>query len=214
MNTPRAHHNPGFLRIIGALALAIVFAIGNSFAIAGFLTDWGRDRNPDSGPVTQPSQTAAAKTAPSSSSSTSEGTSTALRAIATAENQVRHGTIFDLEYRAEGDLRVWSAKAANPDGRQFSLMISHDGSSVVSINEDKAPAEDIRKLRSAQVGLGDAVNTAAEQATGKGNLTALEIDMYSGDTVVWQIEFGGDDSTTVLVDATSGEVLDIGPDPD
>ena len=63
---------PGFLRIIGALALAIVFAIGSSVAIAGFLTDWGRDRNPDSGPVTQPCQIAAATAAPNSSSSTSE----------------------------------------------------------------------------------------------------------------------------------------------
>jgi hypothetical protein len=43
MNTPRTHHSPGFLRIIGALALAIVLAIGSSIAIVGFLTDWGRD---------------------------------------------------------------------------------------------------------------------------------------------------------------------------
>jgi hypothetical protein len=38
---------------------------------------------------------------------------------------------------------------------------------------------------------------------------------------VWQIEFGGDHGTTVLIDATRvlvdasfGEVLDIGPDAD
>jgi hypothetical protein len=72
----------------------------------------------------------------------------ALRAIATAENQVRHGTVFDLEDQAEGGRRVWSAKVADPDGRQFSLMISHDGSSVVSINEDKTSEDDVRNLRS------------------------------------------------------------------
>jgi uncharacterized membrane protein YkoI len=214
MNTPRTHHSPGFLRIIGALALAIVLAIGSSIAIVGFLTDWGRDRNPDSGPVTQPSQTAAAEAAPSSSSSTSEGTDMALRAIATAENQVRHGTVFDLEDQAEGGRRVWSAKVADPDGRQFSLMISHDGSSVVSINEDKTSEDDVRNLRSARVNLADAINTAAEHATGNDNLMSLEIDIADSDAVVWQIEFGRNDCTTVFVDATSGEVLEIGPDAD
>jgi hypothetical protein len=105
MNTLRPHDNPGLLRIIGALALAIVLAIGSSVAIAGFLTDWGRHRNPDSGPVAQPSQTAAAKAAPSSSSSTSAGAQTALRAIVTAEIQVRHGKVFDLEDQAEAVCR-------------------------------------------------------------------------------------------------------------
>jgi uncharacterized membrane protein YkoI len=63
------------------------------------------------------------------------------------------------------------------------------------------------------VGLAHAINSAAEQATGKGNLTSLEIDTNNSDTVVWQIEFG-DYGTTVQVDATSGEVLDLGPDND
>jgi uncharacterized membrane protein YkoI len=103
---------------------------------------------------------------------------------------------------------------ANADGRQFNLMISHDGRSVVTINEDKTPDEDVHKLRSAMVGLAHAIISAAEQATGKGNLTSLEIDTNSSDTVVWQIQFGGDYGTTVQVDATSGEVLDLGPDND
>jgi hypothetical protein len=49
----------------------------------------------------------------------------------------------------------------------------------------------------------------------------LEIDTTNGDIVMWQIEFGGDHGTTVLIDATRvlvdasfGEVLDIGPDAD
>jgi len=67
-------------------------------------------------------------------------------------------------------------------------------------------------VRSAAIGLANAINTAAEQA--KGNLTSLEIDINNSDTVVWQIEFGGDDGTTVQVDATSGELLDLGPDTD
>jgi uncharacterized membrane protein YkoI len=103
---------------------------------------------------------------------------------------------------------------ATADGRQFNLRTSHDGSSVVSIIEDKTPDDDVHKVRSATVGLTNAINTAAEQATGKGNLTSLEIDINNSDTVVWQIEFGGDDGTTVQVDATSGEVLDLGPDTD
>ena len=130
MNDHRTHHSPGFLRIVGALALAIVLAVGGSAAIAGFLTDWGRDGNPDSGqsPATQPSQTAApsATTAPSSSSPTSHGneqTATALQAIATAE-KVRHGKVFNLRDQDDGSQRLWSAKVANPDGRQFNLTIA------------------------------------------------------------------------------------------
>jgi uncharacterized membrane protein YkoI len=224
MNDHRTHHSPGFLRIVGALALAIVLAVGGSAAIAGFLTDWGRDGNPDSGqsPATQPSQTAApsATTAPSSSSPTSHGneqTATALQAIATAE-KVRHGKVFNLRDHDDGRQRLWSAKVANPDGRQFNLTIAHDGSSVVSLNEDKTP-DDVRTLRSAKIPLEDAINTAVEQGKGKGNLTSLEIDIKNGDTMVWQIEFGGDhgttvlvDGTTVLVDASSGEVIDTDPD--
>ena len=51
-----------------------------------------------------------------------------------------------------------------------------------------------------------------DRAKGKGNLTSLELDTDDDNTVIWQIEFGGDDGTTVLIDATSGEVLDVGPD--
>jgi uncharacterized membrane protein YkoI len=170
--------------------LAIVFAIGSSVAIAGFLTDWGRDR-------------------------------TALRAIATAETQARHGKVFDLQDHDDGSQRVWSAKVADPDSRLFNLTISHDASSVININEAKTPNDDVQKLRSTKVPLEDAIDTAVEQASGKGNLTSLEIDTTNGDIVMWQIEFGGDhgttaliDGTRVLVDASFGEVLDIGPDAD
>jgi Peptidase propeptide and YPEB domain len=225
MNASRTQHSPGFLRIVGAVALAIVLAVGGSAAIAGFLTDWGRYGNPDSGPslATQPSQTAApsATTAPSSSSPTSHGneqTATALHAIATAENQVRHGKVFNLRDQVDGMQRLWSAKVANPDSRQFNLTIAHDGSSVVGLNEDETPDDDVRTLRSAKIPLEDAINIAIEQARGKGNLTSLEIDIKNGATGVWQIEFGGAhgatvlvDGTTVLVDAGSGEVIDTDP---
>ena len=62
MNPPRTHQSPGFLRIVGAIALAIVLAVGGSFAVAGFLTDWGRRGNPDSRPP--PSQASPRPPAP------------------------------------------------------------------------------------------------------------------------------------------------------
>jgi hypothetical protein len=146
MNPPRTHQSPGLVQIVGAIALAIVLAVGGSATIAGFITDWGRAGKPDSGqsPATQPSQIAApsATTAPSSSSPTSDGneqTDTALKAIATAENQMRHGKVFNLRDQDDGSHRIWSAKVADPHGRQFNLTISNDGSSVVSLNEDKTP---------------------------------------------------------------------------
>jgi hypothetical protein len=39
MNTPGTHQSPGLVRIIGAIALAIVLAVGGSAAVVGFLTD-------------------------------------------------------------------------------------------------------------------------------------------------------------------------------
>jgi hypothetical protein len=48
MNTPGTHQSPGLVRIIGAIALVIVLAVGGSAAIAGFLIGWGRHGNPDS----------------------------------------------------------------------------------------------------------------------------------------------------------------------
>lgn|SRR5215211_1447652 len=146
MNPGSTHKSPGLVRVVGALALAIVLAVGGSAAIAGFLTDWGRHGNPDrrQPSATQPSQATAISptAAPTSSSPTSqrhERTATALQAMATPENQVRHGKVFDLEDQAQTGRRGWSAKVATADGRQFNLRTSHDGSSVVSIIEDKTP---------------------------------------------------------------------------
>ncbi|HEX5905493.1 MAG TPA: hypothetical protein VFY56_00620 [Propionibacteriaceae bacterium] len=72
---------------------------------------------------------------PSSPSPTSEEgaqTATALQVIATAENQLSHGKAFDLRDHDDGGQRDWSAKVADPDGRQFNLTITYDGSSVIS----------------------------------------------------------------------------------
>jgi hypothetical protein len=68
-----------------------------------------------------------------------EQTATALKAIATAETQARHGKVFDLQDHDDGSQRVWSAKVADPHSRQFNLTISHDASSVININEAKTP---------------------------------------------------------------------------
>jgi hypothetical protein len=80
-------------------------------------------------------------------------------------------------------------------------------------SDDKTPDDNVRRLRSAQLGLADAINTAAEQAIGRSNLTSLEIDLANGDTVVWQIKFGGR-SPRALLNAISGGVLEIGLDAD
>jgi uncharacterized membrane protein YkoI len=214
MNTRRPQHNPVFLRV-GALTLAIVLVLGGSAALAWFLA--GRGRDGDTGtaqpPAIQPSMTAAASHTPSASDGKQQ-TATALQAVATAERKVPDGKVFDLEADTEGGKRVWSAQVANPDDRQFNVTISQDGSRVLNTNEDKTPDDDIRRLRAAKVSLEDAVNTAAKQASGRGNVTSVEIDTTNGDTVVWQVEFGGDGGVKVLVGATSGEVLDVGPGVD
>ncbi|WP_298255477.1 PepSY domain-containing protein [uncultured Arthrobacter sp.] len=116
-----------------------------------------------------------------------------------------------MEDETERGQRVWSVKVATADDRQFNLSISQDGSSIVANDEDATP-DDIEKLRSAEITVSDAIATAAEEAKGQGDLSSLEIDTDDSGTVVWQIEFGGDSGTTVLVDAASGDILDVGPD--
>jgi uncharacterized membrane protein YkoI len=226
MNPPRTHQSPGLVQIVGAIAFGDCLGRRRLRRYRRTPHRLGPRWKTDSGqsPTTQPSLSAApsATTAPSSSSPASHGkeqTAAALKAIATAENQMRHGKVFNLRDQDDGSHRIWSAKVADPHGRQFNLTISYDGSSVVSLNEDKTPEDDVRTLRSAKIPLEDAINTAVEQARGKGNLTSLEIDIKKSATAVWQIEFGGDhgttvlvDGTTVLVDANSGEVLDTDPD--
>lgn len=166
---------------------------------------------------TQSSSTSSPTSSSTSSASATAGaangqTESALKAITTAESGVQGGEVFDLEDETERGERVWSAKVATPDDRQFNLAISQDGSSIVANDADMTPDDDIQKLRSADISVSDAITTAAEQAQGQGDVTSLEIDTNDADAVVWQIEFGGDSGTTVLVDAISGEVLEVGPD--
>ncbi|WP_262364468.1 PepSY domain-containing protein [Arthrobacter echini] len=117
-----------------------------------------------------------------------------------------------MEDETERGQRVWSVKVATSDDRQFNLSISQDGSSIVANDEDATPDDDIDKLRSAEITVSDAITAAAEEAKGQGDLSSLEIDTDDSGTVVWQVEFGGDSGTTVLVDAASGDIVDVGPD--
>jgi len=62
-----------------------------------------------------------------------------------------------------------------------------------------------------KVSVEDAINTATARATSR-RPDLAESRPDDNNTVVWQVEFGGDDGTTVLLDATSGKVLDVGRD--
>lgn len=206
-------------RTLGVLAVAAAVTIGVSGCVGA--EDAGTQRSPttqtaaDGGPASpsssHPDSSPSTSPAVSPTSSRNEQTATALRAIATAEGAVKGGKVFDLEDDTERGKRIWEAKVAAAGGRQFNVVVSQDGRSLISNDEDQTPDDDIRKLQSAKVDLADAINTAASQASGKGDLTAVEIDTHNN-TVVWQMEFGDDAGTTVLVDATSGKVLAVGPD--
>ena len=222
MRIDHAHPFRELRRVTAVLALATLVLAGGSGCASG--GDAGTGQAPT---VTQPDATATAEptsttsgmtAAPSASGSASPSstgsaqTATALQAIATAENEVQGGKVFDLEHEANGGQRTWVATVAASDGRQTTLSIAQDGSSVIRKAEDKIAADDRRRLKSAEVDIEAAINTAADRAKGKGDLTSLELDTDDDNTVIWQIEFGGDDGTTVLLDATSGEVLDVGVD--
>ena len=129
---------------------------------------------------------------------------------------MRGSKLFDLETDSQHGKRIWEAKVADQAGRQFDLELSADGRQVTGKREDKSPDDDVAKLRSATVPARRAISTADARARGKGNLSALEIDTAEDAVkkraVIWQVSFGGDAGTTVIVDAKAGDVLDVGRD--
>jgi len=139
-------------------------------------------------------------------------TRTALTVIDTATKAVSGGSVFDLEKDHDQGKQVWEVKVADGKGRQFDLDISADGSTVVRRHQDRTPDDDIAKLHTAKITVQKAIGVAASHAQGKGDLSSLEIDTTGGGTVVWQVGFGGDDGTTVLVDAHQGTVVSMGSD--
>jgi uncharacterized membrane protein YkoI len=162
-----------------------------------------------------PTRSGPTTTSPSSKSPAPNGaaqTRTALKAVVTAQKSVTDGKVFDLEGDTHHGQRVWEAKVADPKGNQHDLIITVDGSTVGDRRQDPTPDDDIAKLRKATVSVERAVHIAAGHASGKGELSSLEIDTFRGNTVVWQVGFGGDNGTTVIVDARSGKVLAVGND--
>lgn len=92
-------------------------------------------------------------TTASSATAQPDQTEIATRVIATVQEEVRGGMVFDLEDDTDKSTPVWSVKVAERTGRQFNLTVSADGSKVVSRTRDRTPDDDIRKLRSAKVPL-------------------------------------------------------------
>jgi len=164
-------------------------------------------KSPSASPMSTASDTSTA-----SGSAGNAQTRTALTVIDTATKAVSGGSVFDLEKDHDQGKQVWDVKVADGKGRQFDLDISADGSTVVHRHQDRTPDDDIAKLHTAKITVQKAIGIAAAHAQGKGDLSSLEIDTTGGGTVVWQVGFGGDDGTTVLVDAHQGTVVSMGSD--
>lgn len=195
------------------------FAVSAATAAAVTLTgcDSGGTSSGDAAPAHSTSPAPSSTPGPTQGSSPAPtspagSTGTALSAIATAQKAVAGGKLFDLESDTRQGRHVWEAKVADPKGAQYNLDLTSDGGSVSARHQDPTPDDDIAKLRSATVPVGRAVHIAAGRAQGAGALSSLEIDTHRGSTVVWQVGFGGDDGTTVIVDAHSGRVLAAGRD--
>ncbi|NYI68717.1 PepSY domain-containing protein [Spelaeicoccus albus] len=140
-------------------------------------------------------------------------TRTALDAIATAQHAVAGGQVFNLESDKDHGKKVWEAEVADPSGKQFDFTITADGSKVIHRREDKSPDDDVKKLHAAKIPLKRAIGTAVSQAKKVGKLTSLEIDTTDGgQTLVWEIRFGGDTGMTAVVNAKNGTVVTVGPD--
>lgn len=149
---------------------------------------------------------------PHTSGSAAGATETAHTVIATAEKAVKGGTVYDLEHDDDSGDQVWDVKVAGKDGSETELDISSDGGTVVRQHQDDDPDDDIATLQQATVPLTEAIDTAAGEAQGAGDLYAAEIDTTDQGMLVWQVTFGGDDGITVLVDASKGSVVTSGPD--
>ena len=147
-----------------------------------------------------------------STSATPGGQDVVLAAAATGLGAVDGATVFSVDRQDSGD---WEVSLVTADGTEQDVTVSADGSSVTggpveeTDDADDAARDRDERLRLLDVSVDlEAAVAAAASSAGAGELTGADLDEDNG-TATWDVQYGEDtaDELTVVVDATTGEVV-------
>lgn len=162
----------------------------------------------DDGSTTDPTTDPTTGETPTDDDATASGdiTQAGLRAIATAEAEVG-GTAFAID--DEDDDQTWEVDVAAGD-RQVEVEVSADGTQVTGTDDDDLDDDDRAGLQQAQIGIGDAIQTAVAEVDG--TLDDAELTEDDGQ-FAWEVSVDtSDDDIEVHVDITTGDVLTVDRD--
>jgi uncharacterized membrane protein YkoI len=188
-------------------------------ALAVLLAGCGGSDNTSSGQqatatTSQPTTSSSAATTSSTTAatgSTDDRVAAAVRALQTATRAVPNATAFDLDDDTRGGRPIWEVKVAS-GRRQLDLAVTADGDRVLARRQDRAPDDDVGRLRSAKVDARRALRLAAQRQDGQ--VTDLDLDTTDAGTLVWEVDFRQPDGSTevVAIHARTGKVVDIADD--
>ena len=191
--------------------LLIAVAATGALALAS-CSDGGGNQQPQRS--AEPVATSAAPDASESGSGSSaepsesgrgiEGLESAIAAIELAERETG-GVAYEID--DEDQDRAWEIDIA--DGtRQITVIVSGDGSSIVSTSDDaeELDADDRAALDAAGITLVDALEAAADEI-GEGSALDDASLEDEGDAQAWQVSF--EDGGEVFVSITDGSILRV-----
>jgi len=194
----------GRLRTLGMVTALVAL-------ISATLLGCSSDDNGSGGtsPTSRPA--ASSSRAPGGSPAGSGAPATPLVAAARlAQAQVPDTTVVTVEQDRNGT--VWKVQVVSPDGTEHEVVVSADGTQVVSgptrtPDDEEDRAEHRREVAADRIGFERAAAVVLDVVP-KGTITGLDLDTYQGFTV-WDAEVRTADGTEhdVKVGAGTGEVL-------
>jgi uncharacterized membrane protein YkoI len=139
----------------------------------------------------------------------------ALTALDTADRSLPTGESYELESERDArGRRVWEIGVASDGDDEYELVVSADGTKVLSKREDETTDDDVLKLKRARTTAQQAVRLAYMHRPGE--VRALELDTRADGTVVWQVTMAppgaGDHGpvSDVILNAGTGNVIRSG----
>lgn len=171
-------------------------------------------------PTAQPDVSPTSGADPAPEDSPSEGTvdpatetdgnfDTAIAAARLAMDQLDNSTVFGLD--AEDQNSVWEIDLIGPDGKEYDITVSGDGTEVVKPLAEDSTSDDKRAKNTAmiermEVNFDQALQIAGDQFE---NAVLDEIDLdLDNDVLRWEVELTDDQGTEKEfdIDATTGEI--------
>lgn len=145
--------------------------------------------------------------APAPKENTGKGAAVAVKAMDTAEANVRNGRVLDVELGEDYGNTRWELTILVDDKAQYELKVAADGEQVKSnVQDDDADdlKQDAARLDGAKLTAQDAAERAA--ADHPGDVIAVELEDRDDGATGWQVTLNDDGAVTeYLLDAKSGD---------